>query len=344
MKITLDATVLLTRKFGIGYYAENLIRGLSSTDAAVRLLYRVLRDRDLPSPLPHIRRKIPHFASDLLFNRLSVRGDGFCGNPDVFHALTNFLPKFRRTRSVWTLYDLAFKVNPEWFTPATARGLDEVTRRCLDRADHVITISKSTRDDLVRFYGFPPERVTPILLGAPAHAFIADVPSPVEKPYILHVGTIEPRKNLARLIEAARGHRLVLVGARGWRSDEVFKMIDREQVTWLDYVSPATLTALYRNAEAFVYPSLYEGFGLPVLEAMAHGLPVVTSKVSSLSEVGGEAALYADPNDAGDIAAKIEEALSHKAILAEKSRAQAAGFSWDRAARETLDVYHFLTS
>jgi len=365
MKITLDATALLARRFGIGFYAENLVRSLAEIDRENRyqLLYQYVRPARREPYLPSapnfrpLRRRLPYFLADLLYNPFGLVGDGFVGRADLFHALRGFLPRCRRVKTVWTLYDLAFKVNPGWFTPETAAGLEKVTRRNLDRADHVITISEHTREDLVRFYGYPAERITPILLGVPRHALEPDEDDEIlaahpdaPMPYFLFVGTLEPRKNVVRLVEAFSRldtpHSLVLVGAQGWMSEPIFSAIAasprREKILWRNYCSAAELERLYRHAEVFVYPSLYEGFGLPVLEAMAHGCPVITARTSSLPEVGGDAVVYVDPEDTADLADEMHTLATSERIrnaLAEKGRARAANFSWQETARKTLEVY-----
>lgn len=346
MKVTLDATVILSRKFGIGFYAENLVRSLAPRKSEVTALYRFVRNRELPRDLPRLERRMPYRMSDLLFDRLGIPGDGFCGAPEVFHALSSFLPRFDDAKAVWTLYDLAFKVNPEWFTKETAAGLEKTTRRALDRADHVITISENTRKDLIRFYGFPADRITSVPLAASRHSLgTFDRPKGFEAPYILNVGTIEPRKNIGRLLDAfmkARtDYRLVVVGARGWRCDELIPRLGGGRITWIDYAGSDLLAALYQHADAFVYPSLYEGFGLPVLEAMSHGRPVITSRSSSIPEVAGDAALYIDPDKTAELVGAIERISDPtlRADLSRKSLAQAKRFSWDRTAAETWHVY-----
>lgn len=337
MKVTIDATVLLTRKFGIGSATASLIEALEArSDVDVRRLYRFVRGRTTPPN--SLRRRVPYALSDFLFDRIHLPGDRFCGNADIFHATTGFCPRFRSTKTIATIYDLAFKVNPEWFSA----DLDQKTRKLLDRSDHIITISENTRRDLIRFYGYPAERVTSVLLGAPP---ISDRARGSK--HLLYVGTIEPRKNIVRLIRAYRSlgtHTpLVLVGARGWKCEEVFREIEAApNVIWRDYVSDAELGELYRDAIVFLYPSLYEGFGLPVLEAMAHGCPVITSTVSSLPEVGGDAAVYVDPESVDDIAAKMDRLLGDEGLrdqLSAAGRKRAAEFTWERTAAETVNVY-----
>ncbi|MEK8022919.1 MAG: glycosyltransferase family 1 protein [Candidatus Hydrogenedentota bacterium] len=359
MKITLDATALLSRPFGIGQYALNLIHALARQEAPhhYELLYHCMREsgRNFHVPEdPRFRRRLlrlPFAAADLALGKGKIPGDALLGRPDLFHATRNLLPRFRHAKSVWTCYDVSFKVEPAWFDPETARGLDERVKSCLDRADHVIAISRHTGEDLTCLYGYPSDRVTPILLGpSEAAREVAELPGSIPRPYILFVSSLEPRKNVARLVRAFSRmntpHYLVLAGARGWKYEDIFREIvsspRRDRIVWLDYVAPPLLAALYRHADLFVYPSLYEGFGLPVLEAMMHGCPVVTSHVASLPEVGGDAVLYVDPQDEMDLAEKMRQVVTDQALredLVRRGTERVAIFDWNATARATLDVY-----
>jgi alpha-1,3-rhamnosyl/mannosyltransferase len=218
----------------------------------------------------------------------------------------------------------------------------------------LIAVSEWTRSDLVRLFPRASRKTTVILEAA-------DVPEPagvdaaghlgLERPFVLSVGTLEPRKNLGRLVEAwsllpddlRAAHTLALVGPKGWELDEVLAPIraSGDDIRVTGFVSDEDLAALYHSCELFCYPSLYEGFGLPVLEAMQSGAAVVTSNASSLPEVGGDAVAYVDPRSAQDIAATLERLLrdpAERERLAAAGRARAAGFSWDEAARRTSEA------
>jgi glycosyltransferase involved in cell wall biosynthesis len=257
---------------------------------------------------------------------------------------------------VLTVYDLAFRVEPSWM-PDAASEYDRRLRAALERADHVVTISESTRQDLLRFYDIAPERVTAVLLGVapppPVSAFPPAFPSGVRSPFILAVGTLEPRKNHLGVIKAFERldcpHQLVIAGARGWKDEGILAAIERsprrDQILRLDYVDADVLDGLYRGADLLAYPSLYEGFGLPILEAMARGCPVVTGNGSSLPEVGGDAAVYVDPRSVDELAAAMERLLGDAALreqLVTAGRARAAAFTWRRTADGTAAVYRRL--
>jgi glycosyltransferase involved in cell wall biosynthesis len=254
---------------------------------------------------------------------------------------------------VVTALDAIPALFPHWFTQAMGLRLRRWLRRGVLAADALITISNRTADDLRRLFPGLSTPVYPVLLGSFLDAAAAG-PAAAGPPYLLCVGTLEPRKNLARAIEAyallARARpdlpRLVVVGGQGWGDVNLVQLAAQhgvaDRVELAGFLSDADLGALYAGAELLIYPSLYEGFGFPVLEAMSMGCPVVTSCSSSLPEVGGAAALYADPADPAAIARAVARILDD-AALAARLRAdglrRARMFTWQRCARETVAVY-----
>jgi glycosyltransferase involved in cell wall biosynthesis len=263
-------------------------------------------------------------------------------------------------RLVATVHDLAFDRFPELFRPDWRWLYRAGLRAAVRRADAIAVPSEHTAADLIARTSVDPSRihVTPL---APSLASSGDDPVPslermgLAVPYILSVGTLEPRKNLVRLIRAYRQvapdvpHALVLVGAPGWRTSELDVELARPgpgTIVRTDRVDEHDLDALYRGADAFAYPSLYEGFGLPVLEAMSRGVPVVASDTSALPEVAGDAAVRVDPTDVSEIAEALARVLTDRELaesLRRRGRERAAGFSWAATAHATLDVYHQLT-
>jgi glycosyltransferase involved in cell wall biosynthesis len=275
--------------------------------------------------------------------------------PDVLFIPAHVLPLAHPLPSVVTVHDLGYRYFPDAHPWAQRRYLDWSTRYSARAATRVIADSLATRDDLVKFYEVPPEKISVVYPGRDESLGPAD-PAPVlarhglAGDYLLHVGTLQPRKNLIRLIEAAATLRprwpaltLVLAGRAGWLAEPILALARRHAgwVRLLDYVPEADLPGLYSGARAFVYPSLYEGFGFPVLEAMACGTPVICANTSSLPEVAGDAALLVNPTDTAALAAAIERALAApplRAELAAKGLAQVQKFSWQRTAGETLKV------
>jgi len=286
---------------------------------------------------------------------------------DVVHA-TNpaAVPPVRPGQKLAvTVHDLAFERFPKAFPSRWLRLYRAGLRAATRRAHAIITPSEATKRDLVELTGYATERVhvtplgpareedaTPEQLRAREEDFLDHGP---RRPFILHVGTIEPRKNLVRLLRAYRRlageglpHQLVLVGPRGWNTQEFDAELAKEgpgTVVGTGEMGRHLVDAAYRLADAVAYPSLYEGFGLPVLEAMSHGVPTVASNISSIPEVAGDAALLVDPTDEDAIAGALRRVLTDEEVAADlrrRGRQRAAGFSWEETARATLRVYREL--
>jgi glycosyltransferase involved in cell wall biosynthesis len=281
---------------------------------------------------------------------------------DIVHA-TNpaAVPPVRGgQRLVVTVHDLAFQRFPELF-PHDWRWLYRAgLRAAAKRAAAILVPSQSTADDLTASTSIQPSRVhvtplAPSLVSSDQDPAGTSARLGVTPPYVLSVGTLEPRKNLVRLVRAYRQvapevpHALVLAGAPGWRSEELDAELARHgpgTVVRTGSVSGEDLDVLYRGADVFAYPSLYEGFGLPVLEAMSRGVPTLASNVSSLPQVAGDAALLVDPTDVSDIAEGLARLLTEPAFaedLRQRGLQRAATFTWAATARATLDVYRHLT-
>jgi glycosyltransferase involved in cell wall biosynthesis len=289
------------------------------------------------------------------------------GPVDVLHCPSYVAPaSLPRCATVATIHDLVSFKLPETLPPRDRAWNQRAIRLLVDRADHLLADSESTRTDLIEVLGLPPERITTVHLAARSHLSPAPHPNDaslragygIQGAYFLYVGAIQPRKNVGRIVEAFRRLRgtlptpvkLVLAGGWGWLSDEVLAQLEHDtgsDILNLGRVPDAHLGALYRGALGLVYPSLYEGFGLPVLEAMACGCPAIASNVSSLPEVAGSAGLLVSPTDTDAIEAAMRSLATDeqlRADLASRSVLQASTFSWQRAARETLGVYQGLTN
>jgi len=269
----------------------------------------------------------------------------------VFFAANYFLPRLHSAvarKRVITIHDLTYKRFPELLQKETLAALERQMLREITTADAILCVSESTRRDLLRFYPVDPERAVAIHsgLGTP---LVAEPIDGLPPRYLLFVSTIEPRKNLETLLDAyetlRRGGRydgaLVVVGKIGWKSESLVPRLKGDGIVHLDYLRASQLATVYERAEAFVFPSIYEGFGFPLLEAMARGIPCLAARSSSLPEIGGDAALYFEPRDATGLAAQLERVVTDPALrahLAQGGRAQAAKFRWDVAAAETLAV------
>ena len=366
MRIGIDARIAHYTGGGISQYTIHLAKALAelSQDDEFVLL-QSSKDRRHLVHGPHVRRvsmwtpSHNRFEQQWLQVELSARHLGL----DLLHS-TDFIPPLHLNsfKSVITVHDLAFLRWPHFLTEDSARYYGQVDQ-AVDRADHIIAVSQSTRDDLIGMLGAPPEKITvvyeaadPVYRPIPREEALASYKDKhlLPEEFILFVSTIEPRKNITALLRAYALLReryrvttgLVLAGGVGWQSEQIFEEVEQldltDHVTFLGRVNNGDLLYLYNLARCLAHPALYEGFGLTPLEAMASGTPVVVSNVSSLPEVVGDAGLLVDPNDVEDLAVALQRVLTDDALhatLREKGLARASVFSWQRAAQETMAIY-----
>ena len=363
LRIGVDIRPFYEPLTGIGWYLWFLLHELAKRDDVELFLFGDARITDLG---PTLHASIPsnaHLCSfDLRGAPVSRLSRAFTAgayvlwmkliDPDVMFGANYFLPRLHGAiarRRVITVHDLTYKRFPELLQKETLDNLNAHMPRELARADAVICVSESTRDDLLAFYDVDPGRVFAIHSGLGTSAS----PAPIELPsrYLLFVSTIEPRKNLGVLLDAfaklrADGYdgSLVVVGKIGWKSREIAPRLREPGIVHLDYVDAARLATVYQRAEAFVFPSIYEGFGFPLLEAMAFGVPAISARSSSLPEIGGDAALYF--SDASELLAQLRRVTSDASLRSEliaRGREQVAKFRWDVCAQQTLDVFRSVT-
>jgi glycosyltransferase involved in cell wall biosynthesis len=304
----------------------------------------------------YLERLLPHLERLVTVERLSFGGTGKASTLardawwypvalprrarrlDVLHCPSFRGPLRSRTPLVVTVHDLAVLRHPEAFNRWTRSYSRALVPRVVRAAQRVIAVSEFTKRELVELLGVAEERirVVPNAVGEP---FVPDGQR-AEGEYVLAVGTLEPRKNLPRLVEATRrtGFELRIVGARGWGDVKV----SGEGVTFLGFVTDDELARLYRGALCVAYPSLYEGFGIPVLEALACGASVVTSKGSAMAEIAGDAAVLVDPRDVEAIAGGIADAIARRDELAKLGPERARAYSWEASAEATAAVYREL--
>lgn len=354
MHIAVDATPLLLRSAGVKTYLYHWTRALRSaaqgTEHRIDPFPLLENWMDIDAPLEHDRSVLSPAATWLrlgLVQAANVSGvvSPLLGGADLFHAsnMVRAIPK--RARLSATIHDLTTFLMPELHTEGNIRADREYADRVLKRADRIIAVSENTKRDAMRVLGISQERIEAIHPGVADEYFDAK-PTRRAKPYALFVGTIEPRKNVATLLDAWKllrsnlreAYDLVIAGPAGWRQPEVVERVKRESV-YLGYVPERDMPGLFAGASLLVYPSLYEGFGLPVAQAMAASVPVVTSNVSCLPEVAGDGALLVDPRSAEDIATKVESLLEsedRRARAAIQSRAFAERYRWSNSGSRSL--------
>ncbi|MBO9372782.1 MAG: glycosyltransferase family 4 protein [Chloroflexus sp.] len=379
MRIGVDYTAGIWQGAGIGRYTRELVRAAAQSDPELSFqLFYAATGLDQQGPFVHYAQQLAATYHNIRLRplpitprlltilwqrvRLPLRIEWLIGPLDVVHAPDFVLPP-TRARTLLTIHDLTFLVEPGCAEPKLRRYLSTAVPRSLQRADLIVVDSKATASDLGRLYGIPNRRIR--LLYPAVDTRFRPIPTAeaqavrqrlgLPEHFLLFVGTLEPRKNLVRLLQAftllQSEHpdlHLLIAGKRGWLYDDIFATVEqchlRDRVHFLDFVADEDLPALYNLARAFVYPSLYEGFGFPVLEALACGTPVVTTKVSSLPEVTGSAAVFVDPLDPEDIAAGIRTALSNPMPLRTAGPQHAASFRWEQAGQTLVAIYRELAT
>lgn len=363
-RVCIDCSPLLLRSAGVKTYLYHWVRALRAQSPESIRTFLAPADR---GPLNHDggpRMHPARIAALMALSRLpSFVSDLAAPRCDVFHvsSLLRRLPA--RPRLSTTLHDLTAWILPECHMPANVAAEKEFADRVLRRASGIIADSESTKQDATRILGIDPEKIRVVYLGVPPEYFSVSEESvdrvkaayKLARPYFLFVGTIEPRKNVDTLLAAwdgmsasfRRENDLIIAGMAGWRADATMRRLlqaehDESGVRYLSYVPEADLPGLTAGAKAFVYPSLYEGFGIPVAQAMAAGSPVITSNVSSLPEVAGEAALLIDPRSTDELKsamAAIHESADLGMRLAAAGRSRSQRFKWETAAAESLRYF-----
>ena len=343
--VVVDADVLGRRRTGDETYVANLLRELAKLDHGLRIA-AVTRH---PERLPDGIEPLPLPASSQIA-RMSVALPRLLRR--LRPALAHFqyvVPPAYRGRAVVTVHDLSFEHHPELMTPRDRALFRLLVPRSARRAERVLAVSEWTKRDLLERYGLPEEKVVVTPNGVDP-AFASDGERPDGRPYLLFVGALQPRKDPATAVEALAllddELDLVLAGPEKRDPEDVHRAVERlgldGRVRFLGHVEKPELAALYRGAACLVLPSRYEGFGLPVLEAMASGTPVVATRVGALPEVVRDAGVLVEPGDPLALAEGIERALAERERLVEAGLARAKRFTWAETARRTLDVYREL--
>jgi len=370
VKVAVDFTAGVRQYGGVGRYTRSLVRALAdafqerAAGDHLTLLWAGPPRLALPEGWPHTTTKrlpLPERWMTVLWQRARVPlpADLLAGGADVFYCPDFTLPPLARARAVVTVHDLSYLIHPDTHYPPLRRFLERVVPRAIERADLVLADSEQTRIDLREHLGVPEEKMRVVLSAADA-MFTPSGPERVaetrrrhaiDRPYLLSVGTIQPRKNLPvifdalrQLTDAGRDLSLVHVGRPGWLCEPIYEALERSGVkdrVRIIAVSDEELVDLYTGSVALVFPSLYEGFGLPCLEAMACGAPVIASHAGSLAEVMQDAGIKVDPMDSTAIADGARRLLDDSVFcqdLIGRGHAQAAKFRWEDSGRQVRDL------
>jgi glycosyltransferase involved in cell wall biosynthesis len=375
MRIAIDYTAAIRQGAGIGTYVRNLVAAVLAQDTTNQytLLTSGHPTPDHPFPTAENVQGRSLYIPDRYLNilwyrwRVPVPATLFSGRVDIYHGPDFVLPPLSsKVRKVVTIHDLAFLEHPEYAVPSLAAYLKQVVPQAVRSADAVATVSSETSRTLIKHFNTPREKLTvvplgvsphfrritdPVLLGATRNKF------DLKHPLVLGVGTLEPRKNHTGLIKAfyqAQKQKngpamLAIAGGEGWLYDETRQLVAdlklESKVRFLGRVSDFELVTLYSMADIFAFPSFFEGFGIPPIEAMACGAPVITSNTSSLPEVVGDAAIQIDPHDIDALAHAITQLLEDEPLreeLRQKGYQRVQHYTWEASARKMLDIYNRL--
>lgn len=353
MKIGIDIRSTLKQKTGIGQYTFNLINNLAEIDSLNKYyLYSRKKIIDRKRKLPKIPGKNFHHRVDYF----SFGPEKMLKDVDIFHSSSYDLNKPKHAKLVLTIHDVIHKIYPQAFNPETVEFIDKQLKRIISYVSWVIADSLTTKEDFLKWFSFDGDKIKVVYPGVDKWFS----PSEQERERcILFVGTLEPRKNVANLVRAFHiikkeqhlPHKLIIIGMKGWMYEDIFKLVDKlglsAEIVFKDYVPEEELRSWYRRSEVFVYPSLYEGFGLPIVEAFACGTPVVTSNTSSCAEIARGAALLVNPNNFEEISDAILSIIRDKNLcrnLIQKGSERAKQFSWRRTASEILSIFQEVNS
>lgn len=344
------------KRVGVSVYALNLLKyfcKVANRDTQFNVYLKSSPLNDLPEENKYFKYSLINgkFLWSQIFLPLYLYGHK---NIDVYFSPAHYLPRFCPVPQVVTIHDLAYLYYPEDFTKKDLWQLKNWTKLAINQAKNIITVSKTTKKDIIKNYQVDENKVTVIYNGfeKTVSGRIGKTAEVKLKKFILFVGTIQPRKNLEVLIDAFdkfvqtnNDFKLVIAGKKGWLYENIFEKVKvmnlENKVIFTDHVSDQELIWLYKNAFCLVLPSLYEGFGIPVLEAMNFDCPVVASCSSSLPEISGDASLYFNPKNPDDLLEKLKSLKENKELRKEliaKGRQRIKDFSWEKCGKETLEA------
>jgi glycosyltransferase involved in cell wall biosynthesis len=368
MRIGIDATALPSQPVGAGNYIIQFIKALAQIDIDFELVVFIHQSKRALFDLPVDAKIQWRLVADkspmqrLIWEQIILPGQVRSARIDLLHSLHYTQPVRLGCSSVVTIHDMTFFLFPHLHTRSKRLFFPFAIRTSIRRADALVTISESTRQDTIRLLGVTPQKIFTTQLGVNDEFHVIEDKElltevrqkyGLPKEYILYVGLVEPRKNIPSLIRAYKSligqgtkHSLVIVGRFGWMYQEVIEQTEKlglkDRVQFTGYIPQDDLPIVYNLASLFVYPTRYEGFGFPALEAMACGTPVITTDISSLPEIVGDAGMLVPPDDEQALTTAIAKVLTDSTLydqLKTKGLLRAKYFTWERTARETLKVY-----
>jgi len=376
LKIAIDTSFALGEKSGTGEYSNQLVKYLSKADKdnkyTIFPFFTYIYNHDfkqykpkLPNNFKIFLNDVPKKIIDFIWLKAKFLKRLYTPRFDVFHSTTfSIPPSYMYKKLIVTIYDLSFYTHPQFHLKANVDHCYKGTLEAIKKADTIIAISENTKRDLINYFDCPEEKIEVTYLGYDK-SFDKKIPAndrkailhkyKIQKPFIFHLGSLEPRKNTLGLIKAYRllpkklqeGYSLIIGGGRGWKNNEIIEYVRKhrldKKIKLVGYIPEKNLPAFYQEAKCFVYPSFYEGFGIPPLEAMASGCPTLVSNVSSLPEICEKASLYCQPNNVEDLSAKLKKVLlsNNKEKITEGFK-QVKYFSWNIAAKKTNNLYNNL--
>lgn len=376
MKVSLDLEPCCNNRSGIGIYTYNIAKALTEIEQIdvygeiFSFLGRNKIDKnysDLNIKL-HICRLFPYGVYRRVWGKIPLKYNTLLNSKNhIYHFFDYIVPPNIEGKVITTIHDMTYVLYPEIVEEKTMSRIKKGIEYSVNRADKIITVSESSKCDIIKYLKVPNDKIEVIYNGVEYNRFARDyneeekvkVKQKYSLPdnYILYMGTLEPRKNIESIVEAfklfkeqsylkEKDFKLVIAGKKGWMFESIFELVNKlnlqENVIFTDYVDEKDKPLIYNMAQLFVFPSIYEGFGIPVLEAMASSVPVITSNVSSLPEVAGDAAILVDPKDTLSIAKNIHDILSDENLkdeLINKGHIQAQIFTWEASAEKLYEIY-----
>lgn len=352
---------------GIAIYTDELIKFLPFTNSSLELT-PVVCGKNLQPFLPSALCLEQPYEWASLFSAIShlpFQGSSALGQKiDLFHATDHYIPRLKKTPVVATIHDVIGQKHPEWVNPRLRKAKNSLFKKTALWADHIITISEYSKKDITEVLGIPAKKISVVAQGVNPDFFKKIEPSDKQKVlekyqllsgFFVMVGTLQPRKNIIRAVQAhtllpaeiRKNHPLVVIGQEGSRTEDIKRALQQHEQEgngrWLQYVERSDLFALLQSAHALLFPSLYEGFGLPVLEGFASQIPVIASNTTSIPEVAKNAAYLVNPLSVDEIMSAMKQSLyQDHSLLIEQGLALAKEFSWLNTAQKTAKIYQML--